>query len=283
MNLGEYCQNLTLDADGIWKPAAAAAVSYPEDGNAWCFTVEETSFWFRHRNRVIADAVAAFPPAGPIFDVGGGNGFVALGLQQAGFETVLLEPGPQGAANARRRGVRQVAQSTLQDAGLRPDSVPACGLFDVLEHIEDDVAFAAEIRRVLRPGGWLYLTVPAFRLLWSDDDRAAGHFRRYTRASLSRVLEAGGLEVMRLSYFFGVLAPAVLAFRTVPTWLGFRRRLAQSTGRKEHVPAAENGRGWLSGCLDREARRLKRGGNLPCGSSLLAVVRKPPGGPPPSA
>jgi 2-polyprenyl-3-methyl-5-hydroxy-6-metoxy-1,4-benzoquinol methylase len=54
----------------------------------------------------------------------------------------------------------------------------------VLEHIDDEQAFLREIRRCLAPGGRIYLSVPAGRWLWSDDDVQAGHFRRYTCASL---------------------------------------------------------------------------------------------------
>lgn len=54
------------------------------------------------------------------------------------LKVVLLEPGPDGVRNARRRGVRQVLRGTLEAAGFLPDSIPSAGLFDVLEHIEDD-------------------------------------------------------------------------------------------------------------------------------------------------
>ena len=68
---------------------------YPLEGEN-LHQIEESSFWFKHRNACIEAAVKCHPPrsGGPIFDVGGGNGFVTLGLIRAGFETVLVEPGP---------------------------------------------------------------------------------------------------------------------------------------------------------------------------------------------
>jgi hypothetical protein len=77
-------------------------------GNEACYQIEESSFWFKHRNACIEAAVKCHPPrsGGPIFDVGGGNGFVARGLMRAGFETVflnLLLSGEVMNVGARRR------------------------------------------------------------------------------------------------------------------------------------------------------------------------------------
>src|SRR5438046_2339206 len=89
--IGPYAGGLVWDPAGVWVATAHGDVSYPDEGNAACAAIEDTSFWFRHRNRVIAAAVRRFPPlAGPIFDIGGGNGYVSLGLQRAGYSTVLV-------------------------------------------------------------------------------------------------------------------------------------------------------------------------------------------------
>src|SRR5690606_21548140 len=127
-------------------------------------------------------------PGGPIFDIGGGNGFVARGLAAAGFPAVVIEPGPTGARNAQARGLSPVVCAALDDAGFLPGSVPAAGLFDVLEHIEDDLGAMATLSALLPPGGRVYLTVPAYQWLWSSEDELGGHHRRYTRASLARAV-----------------------------------------------------------------------------------------------
>src|SRR5437667_10420277 len=90
---------LTVDQMGIWRAGSSTdrALSYPEGANAVCFQVEDGSFWFRHRNDCIAAAVARFPPSGAILDVGGGNGYVARRLTDAGLETLVLQPGACGA------------------------------------------------------------------------------------------------------------------------------------------------------------------------------------------
>src|ERR1039458_6087671 len=99
-NLREIAPNLELGQDGWWSSRQLSAVSYPEEGNALCFSVEDSSFWFGHRNRCILAAIKLFPPPGALFDVGGGNGYVARAIQESGLEVVLVEPGLAGVRNA---------------------------------------------------------------------------------------------------------------------------------------------------------------------------------------
>src|SRR5689334_24870025 len=149
LDLSEIARNVDLGQGGLWTARTVSDVSYPESGNDLCFAVEESSFWFRHRNNCIVEAVKSFPSAGAFFDVGGGNGYVALALQNAGFEVVLVEPGLSGARNALKRCVHHVVRATLEDAGFRPEVLCAVGLFDVIEHIEDDRGFLARIAELL--------------------------------------------------------------------------------------------------------------------------------------
>lgn len=270
---GGACR-VTLDARGIWASQATTSVSYPTDGNAQCFTLEEQSFWFRHRNQVIVETVRQFPPSGPVFDIGGGNGFVAAGLESAGFPTVLVEPGRTGAENACRRGLRNVINATTDEAGFAPDSLDAVGLFDVLEHIPDDLGFLQSLRHLMRPGGRIYLTVPAFQLLWSNEDEYAGHKRRYRRQSLAQVLQAAGFDVEYLTYCFWFLPLPVFVLRAMPSWLGWRKEPTKQSAVQEH--STKRGlTGWIvDRALSWELARIARGQTLCMGNSCLAVARK---------
>ena len=234
-NLSEIAQNIELGQDGLWEARTVSDVSYPESGNDLCFAIEESSFWFRHRNNCILEAIKSFPVAGAFFDVGGGNGYVARALQNAGLEVVLVEPGLAGARNALKRGVRHVVRATLEDAEFLPEVLSAVGLFDVVEHIEDDRAFLAKINRFMVCGGRAYLTVPAFDWLWSREDKDAGHWRRYTVRSLTRVLEETGYAVEFGTYFFGLLPLPILLLRVLPYRLGFAsKEPTLGTARSDH-------------------------------------------------
>src|SRR5580698_4932793 len=118
----EIATNLELGEHGIWFCKGNSNVSYPSAGNENCFQVEDHSFWFQHRNRCISSIVRGFPPAGALFDLGGGNGFVSLGLESAGWESIVVEPGRMGAINARKRGLANVICATLEDADFRSHS-----------------------------------------------------------------------------------------------------------------------------------------------------------------
>jgi SAM-dependent methyltransferase len=224
--------NLTKHPDGYWVANENQPVSYPADGHDLCYSVEENSFWFRHRNAVITAAIQQFPPQGTIFDIGGGNGYVALGLREAGFPVVLVEPGLAGARHALHRGLEHVICSTVEAAGFLPQALPAVGLFDVLEHVENDRAFLCDLRSVMKTGGRLYVTVPAYQALWSLEDEYVGHYRRYSTKSLATCLEGAGFTIEYVTYFFWFLPILILLSRTFPVALaltGPSMRQAQRT------------------------------------------------------
>jgi SAM-dependent methyltransferase len=273
--LPEIATQVELSPAGIWTARSISRVSYPERGNDLYFAIEDQSFWFRHRNRCILELVRLFPPPGPIFDIGGGNGFVASALQQAGFEVVLVEPGPRGAGNAQRRGVQYVIQAAFEDAGFLPESLPSISLFDVVEHIEDEHGMLRSLVRVLAPGGRMYLTVPAERWLWSHEDVSAGHYRRYSLPGLTDALTRAGLEVEYASCFFGFLLIPTLLRRVLPFRLGIAaKEPTPEQVRADHVVSGVTAR-ILEILTARELRRIAQGRVIRIGGSCLAVARKP--------
>ena len=84
-DLSNTTKNLEL-RNGIWFSENSASLSYPDIGYDICFEIEENSFWFAHRNKCIIETVKNFSPGGTVFDVGGGNGYVACGLEKAGIK-----------------------------------------------------------------------------------------------------------------------------------------------------------------------------------------------------
>jgi SAM-dependent methyltransferase len=268
---------LTLGQDGIWYGQEDQALSYPSEGNENCYALEDNSFWFRHRNNCISSLVRSFPPAvgGTIFDIGGGNGFVALGLEKAGFDVALLEPGRDGAINAKNRGLKNVICATTETAGLKPQSLAAAGLFDVIEHIEDDRRFLESIRNLLTSDGRLYATVPAYSFLWSEEDVTAGHYRRYTLEGISKVLESAGFQVEFSSYIFRLLPLPIFLFRTLPHRMGISRKEADSAkAAREHAGDGGMMTRIMNSALKREIGLLDKGKVMRFGGSCLIVARR---------
>jgi SAM-dependent methyltransferase len=235
--------------------------------------VEDESFWFQHRNDIIVRVLRRFPPGGTLFDIGGGNGCVAAALERSGFPVVLVEPGAAGARHAARRGLRQVVCATVAEAGFAPHSLPAVGLFDVIEHIEDDADFLRGLCRVMRPEGRLYVTVPAYPALWSAEDDHAGHRRRYSRKTLAAVLTAAGFEIEYLTCFFWFLPLPVWVFRTLPSRLGIRSATSVRQTSREHSAGGSAQRWLLDRLLACERGRIANGRLVPFGGSCLAVAR----------
>ena len=86
---------------------------------------------------------------------------------------------------------------------------------NVLEHIHDDVAILVKLHAKLRPGGSLFVYVPAFHLLWSSMDDKVGHLRRYTRGSLKGAVKAAGFAVGHCRYADSAGYFATLMFKVV--------------------------------------------------------------------
>lgn len=272
--IARIASKLRQRPDGVWVSDARTEVSYPSDGARRMRAVEDESFWFRHRSDCIVETLRAFPPGGALFDIGGGNGVVSLALTQAGFEAVLLEPGAEATAMARARGVPQVIRSTLEDAGIEPGTLPAAGLFDVLEHVADDAGFLRTLARLLAPGARLYLTVPAHPLLWSAEDEYAGHQRRYSLGSLERTLAGAGFGVERATSIFLMLPLPILLFRTLPTRLGWRDKQSRQRELAEHH-TRPLGAAILGSWHALERRAVRMGLRIPFGATYLAVARAP--------
>jgi len=269
-------EHLYQDGD-LWRADMTSPISYPEAGNDICYQVEDGSYWFEHRMNCILEVVRQFPTTGTLYDIGGGNGYVACAMQSHGMDVVLIEPG-SGAINARARGVRNIIHSTLEDARFQRHSLDAAGAFDVLEHIEEDIAFLSRIRDHLKPGGRFFCTVPSLPILWSNEDARAGHFRRYTRKSLARHLTEAGFIVEFTSYFFSWLTLPIWLARSLPSHLGLsdKSKLGSETAVKSdhHLPRAlmkpiSANHAW-------ELSKLRRLHPIPFGTSLLCVAKTHP-------
>ena len=272
----DWCANipgLSRVAPGMWSGSDDRRVSFPDDGHADLEVIEEQSYWFAHRNAVITTVVSRFTQMGRILDIGGGNGFVSVALQRAGLESIVIEPGPTGAAVASRRGL-PVIRAAFQDLDLPDGSVHAAGMFDVLEHIEDANGALKRLHRVIAPGGMVYIAVPAHSFLWSAQDDFGGHFRRYTVRRLQSDLGAAGFEPLYGTYFFAALVPAVFAFRTLPSLFGKRRGDDRERSAEEHrLPPTIAGR-LVARSLAWERDVISRNGIVPTGTSCLVAARR---------
>ena len=169
--------------------------------------LEDDHWWYRERRHLLAKAISGLTP-GRALDIGAAGGGNTRVLRQHGWDAIALEYGADGAEVAHGRGLATLrgdaTRLPLADASL--DLVVA---FDLLEHLVDDDAAVAEVRRVLKPTGTYLVAVPADPKLWSDHDEAVAHVRRYTRPGLLDLLDRGGFEVTDVRSWNVLLRPVV--------------------------------------------------------------------------
>jgi len=256
----------------IWYSKTKMGISYPENGNKDYFEIEEQSFWFVHRNNILIEIINRYSNGNSFFDIGGGNGYVAKKLQENGFDAFLIEPGLEGIVNAQKRGVRKLINSTFQEACFKPNTLYNVGLFDVLEHIEDQDKILNDIYNVLTQDGMMFLTVPAFNLLWSDEDDYAGHFKRYRRNELVEIVRNHGFEVIYSTYFFSFLFFPILFFRAIPSKIGFYKQNFQKSKGQHSSNSITNT--FLDLVMQFELKKIRKGKTIKFGSSILLVAKK---------
>ena len=263
-------KNLLPEGNSVWRSPKLSRASYPLDAHQGIFGVEDTSFWFQHRNDCILSILEKFPPNEYIIDVGGGNGYVSQAIQMAGFKVIMLEPGIDGIKNAQRRNINYIFHSNFEDAEFEDNSLDSIGIFDVLEHIEKDSHFLNMAMKCMNKKGRLYITVPAHKILWSWTDDRAGHFRRYSIKSLTQRLIEAGFQVKFFSYFFAVLELPIFLFRTIPTILGLTRHKISQPALKPHLEKHGVVSKILKWHLKNEILKLKRTG-ISHGASIICV------------
>lgn len=147
-----------------------------------------------------------------LLDIGAGTGEFSVRMLNRGHNVIAIEPDGMQRTLLRSQGVFCIGGiEEIVRGGMA--SFDGAYSLNVLEHIEDDVAALREWSGALKPGGVMVLYVPAFPVLYSAMDRAVGHYRRYTRASLERVAREAGLTVVRSGYADSLGFPASLALR----------------------------------------------------------------------
>jgi SAM-dependent methyltransferase len=270
-NMKQFADNIFLSDDGIWSAANHDDFKFIENDETDWLLIEQTSFWYVHRNRCYHEFLKLFPPKGILFEIGAGNGSVTLALQEAGFSIVAIEPTVKLARHAKLRGVEHVICANIKSAKFKKGALENVGMFDVLEHIQEDEAFLADLHDLMPPGGRFYCAIPAIPLLWSKEDEAAEHVRRYTISSLCRCLVRAGFKIEYSTYYFNILFIPVLIFRALPSLLGLRsHRTHKSSFREHHIKSRYLAR-LLEYFLNQEIKKFRKGGKRQLGTSCIVI------------
>jgi SAM-dependent methyltransferase len=178
------------------------------------FELEDGYWWFAGRRYLVRRLLDEMdlPPHPRILDAGCGTGAGLDNLERRA-PAFGIDVSPEALRFCRRRGKSRLLASSLEQPGIRDATFDVVTALDVLEHCDDDGRVLRALFRVLRPGGSLIVTVPAYPFLWSEHDEALHHKRRYRARELRRAVLEAGFSIRRMSGLVSSFLPAVVAFR----------------------------------------------------------------------
>ena len=241
--------------------------------------LSRNDFWSKHRSRMILGLIRR-KETEIIWELGAGDGRVSQALRENGVNVIAIEPHYSGCLKLAKNGIENFC-GELSDLALPKESLKAVAFFDVLEHVESEQVFLEEIHQVLSNQGMIFLTVPAHRWLFSEHDIALGHFRRYTKKTLEKVLSDCGFYEIECRYIFHSLVIPSFIIRRIPYLLKRIRNHSKlnspntdDSNFSESVLKLPNWLDYLLGFVVKNEEKLK----LPFGLSLLAVAKKVGGG-----
>ena len=269
----------TLDKNNIFQSGNdISKISYPEEGNSMSVDLEENGVWFKQRNDLISSLIKINSFNGDFLDIGGGNGFQALGIKNSGIKgkTIFCEPGYNGCLNAKKRNIEFVYNGVFQDFPFQEYNIGAVGLFDVLEHVENDTKFLNDLYNLLPKGTKVYITVPAMKLLWAEIDPLSGHFRRYNKIELKRLTAALSFKLIDFGYYFNFYVLPMFLLRVIPFRFGIKK--GWDVILKEEENNHKNDKGLIASLIKkahlRSIKKLLASKKQIIGTSMYIVFEK---------
>mgnify|MGYP001598418394 CR=1 FL=1 len=177
---------------------------------------EATHWWFKGRRaliRAVLDRSLGGRKNGvKLLDFGCNSGFFVSELRKDGYETFGTDVSEEAIEYGVSKGINKLfALKPGERLPFMPETFDVAIALDVLEHIEDAGVALSQIKGVLKKGGTMIATVPAFPFLWGVQDEVSHHYRRYTKKELVILFQKAGLKIERLTFFnFFLFLPVVI-------------------------------------------------------------------------
>ncbi len=256
-----YAPELTLGSDTFISGAHTELENY-----------EKTYFWFSARRDLIYWLVSKyFSGIKSYCEIGCGGGFLLSGLRRILPKTDIYgtEIFISGLKIARKRFAEGIFfQSDILNFPYL-EEFDLIGVYDVIEHIEDDTRAIQSIYNALKPGGGVIITVPQHKWLWTKNDEYSCHKRRYSRKDLIKKCSLAGFDIVRVTSFTSLLLPAFI----VNCLLNRNKTMDQQTISEQfRINPILNG--FFALMCQLELALTKSGVNFPFGGSLVCILRK---------
>lgn len=265
--------------DKIYKfNIGSELISYPDTGNQDSFEIENNSQWFLQRNDLINFFVKKYNPTGDFLDIGSGNGFQSKSLidNNYKYKVICCEPGYIGCWNSSKRGIKYIYNGFFQDFPFENFNIRAIGLFDVIEHIEDDELFLNNLYSKIPDETLVFINVPGMKHLFSETDNFAGHFRRYNTKDIKRIIKETNFQLIDYTFFFKFYYIPMLLLRVIPYIIGIRFGFNNIRKKeKEFLRSKKNIIDSISDYFHQlNLNKISSGHRFSIGTSLFIVLKK---------
>jgi SAM-dependent methyltransferase len=239
--------------------------------------VEDVHWWFVGRRRILLQLLDRYVGRSHqderrILDVGCGTGTMLAYLASYG-KAQGVDVDEEAVGYCHERGLVDVQLGAAETLPFEDGSFDLVTALDVIEHLDDDAAALREMRRVLRPGGQVLVTVPAHRFMWGDQDEVNMHKRRYVAVEIRDRLTANGFDVLRLSYMNAFMFAPIAAVRLLRR-LQHHLRPGTTPESDFRFPAPRPFNFLLALIFGAEAPIIRRV-SIPVGVSIVALAQKP--------
>jgi 2-polyprenyl-3-methyl-5-hydroxy-6-metoxy-1,4-benzoquinol methylase len=237
---------------------------------------ENNHWWFKWRFDMITDIVESLPRDKNfrMLDAGCGTGQMTKLLEGYG-EAIGLEIAPEAIEFARKRGVKNIVQGSITDPPFDSASFDLVLSLDVIEHVDNDVQILESLFEVVKPGGYLIVTVPAFQSLWSSHDEINHHKRRYRVPQLRKMITDAGFDVSKVTYCNTAFFVPVLATRKFKTAIRSLRHEDDINNPESDLVTYPKPVNDLLYHIVSTETKLTKHVDLPFGVSILAVAQRP--------
>ncbi|RYD03376.1 hypothetical protein N752_20180 [Desulforamulus aquiferis] len=170
--------------------------------------MERNHWWYKGRREIITKLLAPYLSSDlHILDAGCGAGGTMEAMSKYG-SVLGIDISDEMVEHCQKVGLPASCHS-IMELPFKNDTFDIILCLDVLEHLPDEIKALEELKRVVRPGGVIAISVPAFSWLWGKHDDLNEHFRRYNYGMLEKVVQKVGLSIERTTYFNFLLLPAV--------------------------------------------------------------------------
>ncbi|MDQ1284075.1 MAG: hypothetical protein QG620_423 [Patescibacteria group bacterium] len=228
--------------------------------------IEDKNWWYRSRRNLLGMLIKKHAPENieKSLDIGCG---VGSNFSLLRGEAYGLDIDQEALAFCKTKGYDYLVYGDIAHNNFQDNFFDLILCSEVLEHIFDDRSAVKEVKRILKPGGVAILTVPAFSILWHDNDIIGNHHRRYRKKQFAGLIEKEGLKIERISYWnFFFFLPALLVV--------LFSRLADKKDKKDlKLNMGPRFMDYFTELSFWENKLFLRV-NWPFGTSIVAVVRK---------